>query len=221
MTQGADALNVVSPGGQVVGLLGETTLLRYFRDVLGQRPDMRVTPADGEEARFAAIERGLAAGDPMYITRDLPGAATRYSLDASGPLIAVSPKAQPGPAPDGEPMGAGISLVDLTTETRRTHAGSVIRVQPVWTTSAPIGEELKISARLLDGGGQVIVADDRIPVHFAYPTTTWVPGELVQDVYDLPLPPDAPPGPYGIQFILYRAADGSEVGRVERPAAVP
>ena len=109
---GADTLNAVAPGGQVVGLLGETTLLRYFRDVLGQRPDMRITPADSEEARFAAIERGLAAGEPVYITRDLPGAAARYSLDASGPLIAVSPKAQPGPAPDGEPMGAGIVLAE-------------------------------------------------------------------------------------------------------------
>ena len=36
-----------------------------------------------------------------------------------------------------------------------------------------------------------------------------------------PCRPDAPGGPYGIQLILYRAADGSEVGRVERPAAIP
>ncbi len=215
---GADALmNAVAPGGRVVGLLGETTLLRYFRDVLRARPDVAVTPADSEEARFAAIERGLAAGEPVYITRDLPGAAARYSLDASGPLIAVSPKAQPAPAPDGEPIGASVMMTNLTIEGHQTHAGPVIRVSPVWTTSAPIGEELKISARLLDAGGQVIVADDRIPVHFAYPTTAWVPGELVQDVYDLPIPPGAPGGPYSIQLILYRAADGSELGRVQRP----
>jgi len=63
----------------------------------------------------------------------------------------------------------------------------------------------------------VLVADDRVPVHFAYPTTAWVPGERVDDVYDLLMPANAPLGPYGFQIILYRAADGSEVGRLELP----
>ncbi len=84
---GADMISSVAPGGQVIGLLGETTLVRYFRDVLGQRPDVEVVPADAEAARFAAVDAALAAGKPVYLTRDLPGAAGRYSLDAAGPLI--------------------------------------------------------------------------------------------------------------------------------------
>jgi len=75
-----------------------------------------------------------------------------------------------------------------------------------------------VSARLLDPAGQVVVADDRVPVHFAYPTNAWAPGELVHDLYDLPVPADAPAGPYTILLILYRAADGSEVGRATMPA---
>ena len=68
---GADMLASVAPGGQVIGLLGETTLVRYFRDVLGQRPDVEVVAADAEAARFAAVDAALAAGKPVYLTRDL------------------------------------------------------------------------------------------------------------------------------------------------------
>ncbi len=213
---GRDMLDSAARGGTVVGLLGETTLMRYGRDVLGHRPDLRVVPADAEAARFAAIDAALAEGVPVYLTRDLPGAAARYSLDAAGPLIAVSPKALPGPAPAGRAMGAGVVLVDAQTMIRRTHGGPVVRLALTWAATAPVSEELKVSARLLDAAGGVVVADDRAPVHFTYPTTAWVPGELVNDVYDLAVPPTTPDGSYRrLMLILYRAIDGSEVGRTE------
>ncbi len=215
---GQDMVASAAPDARIVGLLGETTLVRYFRDVLGQRPDLRVIPANAEAARFAAVDAALAAGAPVYLTRDLPGAAARYSLDAAGPLIAVSPKAAPGPAPAGRDMGAGIALVDARAEVRQPRSGPTVRLRVTWAAAAPVAEELKVSARLLDGAGNVLTADDRVPVHFAYPTTAWTPGETVDDVYDLTPPTAAPPGPYGVLLILYRAADGSEVGRAELPA---
>jgi len=212
---GQDMLAAVAPGGRVVGLLGETTLLRYFRDVLGQRLDLAVIPADREADRFAAVDAALAAGAPVYLTRDLPGAAGRYSLDAAGPLIAVSPKARPVAAPAGRLIAPNIVLADIQAAVRQTHAGPVIRVAPTWAATAPLGEELKVSARLLDAAGKQLGQDDRVPVHFAYPTTAWVVGEPVRDSYDLALPPSAPAGPYRVLLIWYRAADGGEVGRVE------
>ena len=214
---GADMISSVAPGGQVIGLLGETTLVRYFRDVLGQRPDIEVVPADAEAARLAAVDAALAAGRPAYLTRDLPGAAGRYSLDAAGPLIAVSPKATAAPSPEGQPLGADVVLAEARTEVRQTHAGPVVRLALTWAAVQPISEDLKVSARLVDAAGNVIAADDRVPVHFAYPTTAWVPGEPVTDVYDLPLPAGTPGGEFTPLLILYRAADGGEIGRVQLP----
>jgi hypothetical protein len=214
---GRDMLANIAPGGRVVGLLGETTLLRYFRDVLGQRPDVTVQPADAEPDRFTAVDAALAAGAPVYLTRDLPGAAPRYSLDAAGPLIAVSPKASPSAPPPGRPIGAGVLLVDARTEVRAPRSGPTVRVTPTWAAAAPLRDPLKVSARLLDATGASIVQDDRAPVHFAYPTTAWVVGEPVRDSYDLALPPDAPSGAYTVLLILYRAADGVEVGRLHLP----
>jgi hypothetical protein len=214
---GADMLASVAPGGRVIGLLGETTLVRYFRDVLGQRPDVEVVAADAEAARFADVDAALAAGKPAYLTRDLPGAAGRYSLDAAGPLIKVSPKATPAPPPAGQPVGADVVLADARTEVRHPHAGSVLRLALTWAAVQPISEELKVSARLVDAAGNVLVADDRVPVNFTYPTTAWIPGEPVMDIYDLPLPAGTPGGEFAPLLILYRAADGSEVGRVQLP----
>jgi hypothetical protein len=214
---GQDMLAAVAPGGRVVGLLGETTLLRYFRDVLGQRPDVTVIPADREADRLAAVDAALASGVPVYLTRDLPGVSARYSLDAAGPLIAVSPKAQAVAPPSGQPIGAGILLADAKTEVRRPHSGPVVRVTPTWVATAPVKEQLKVSARLLDATGKQLLQDDRVPVHFTYPTSAWALGELVRDSYDLALPSDAPAGPYIVLLILYRATDGGEVGRVQLP----
>jgi len=57
---------------------------------------------------------------------------------------------------------------------------------------------------------------DAIPVHFAYPTTTWRPGEIISDVYDLDLPLDTSPGQYTPLIIWYDPAqNAAEVGRVE------
>ncbi len=215
---GQDMLASAAPGGRVVGLLGETTLLRYFRDVLGQRADLTVVPADAEAGRFAAVDAALAAGLPVYLTRDLPGAAQRYSLDAAGPLIAVSPKPRSAAPPSGQTVGDGILLVDAGTAVRWTHAGPVVRLTLAWSATTPVDEELKVSARLLDATGKVVAQDDRVPVHFTYPTTAWTPGEVVADVYDLSLPQGAPPGPYDVLLILYRAADGGERGRVPLPS---
>ncbi len=211
--QGQDMIAAIAPGGRMIGLLGETTLMRYFRDVLGQRRDVEVVPADAEAARLAAVDAALAAGKPVYLTRDLPGAAARYSLDAAGPLIAVSVKAAPASPPAGQPVGDGIALVDERTEIRRTHAGPAVRLTLTWAAVEPVREELKVSARLLDAAGNVVAQDDRVPVHFTYPTTAWAPGEPVVDVYDLPLV-GQPSGAYSPLLILYRAADGTEVGRL-------
>ncbi len=216
--QGRDMIGSAAEGGRIVGLGGEVTLVRYFRDVLGERPDLQVTRADGEDERAAAVALALEQGETVYLTRDLPGAAQRYSLDAAGPLVRVSAKATPGPLPEGgQPVGAGVVLLRGEVQAGRPTARAA-RVSLVWTAAQPVAEELKVSARLVNPAGEVVAAADAVPVHFTYPTTAWVPGETVEDVIDLSLRPEDPPCSYDALIILYRAADAGEVGRVTLPA---
>ena len=206
------------PGSTIVGILGETTLVRYFRDVLGYRPDISVIPADREEARHAAIQQLLAAGRPVFITRPLAGAPERYSLDAVGPLVRVWPKGQDDrPMPTVQvnvPFTEAVSLAGYDVRWRSTRRSAILRVVLYWDVMAVPEDAYKISARLVRTDGSVVVAVDNVPVHNTYPTLFWTPGERVVDVYDLS--PEASSAA-SVLIILYRAADGSEVHRFTFP----
>jgi hypothetical protein len=89
----------------------------------------------------------------------------------------------------------------------------------VWQVTAPITRDLKVSARLVNTQGEIVVQADAVPVHFAYPTTNWRPGEFISDVYDLAVPDTLPSGEYAPVIILYDPTQGAaEVGRVTLPA---
>ena len=86
------------PQSTVIGLLGETTLLRYFQLAEGLRPDVELITADAEAARLAAVDQAMAAGKSVYVTREMPGLAERYSLTSEGPLVRVWPAGEAAPA---------------------------------------------------------------------------------------------------------------------------
>ena len=72
---------------------------------------------------------------------------------------------------------------------------------------------------MLNAAGEAVAVTDRVPVHFAYPTTRWRPGETVSDVYDLALPADLAAGMYSPLLIWYDPAqNAAEVGRIELEA---
>jgi hypothetical protein len=203
----------------VVGLLGETTLLRYFQMAQGLRPDVLPVTADAEADRLAAVAQLLAEGRAAYLTRELAGAPERYSLTAEGPLVRVWPAGASQPAALAQavdvPFGPSVRLVGYSLEPVPAQDATWLRLQLAWQVEAPVSEELKVSARLLYADGQVVASHDQVPVHWAYPTTAWRPGEIVVDAYDFALPPGSDAGSLTPLVILYRSADGSEVGRFQ------
>jgi hypothetical protein len=209
----------LEPGAAIVGILGETTLVRYFQATEGLRPDWLPVAADREADRLAVIARLLDEGRPVYLTRELAGAPARWSLSAAGPLIRVNP--QPvRQAPDvpfvvDSPLIPEIVLCGYAVSRPPAHDNPPLRLTLTWQVTAPLTRELKVSARLLDAAGQPVAQTDAVPVHFAYPTTAWRPGEFITDVYDLALPTGLPPGVYNPLVILYDPTQGAaEVRRL-------
>lgn len=210
-------------GAAIVGILGEVTLVRYFQTTTGLRPDLLPISADQETERLATVARLLKEGQAVYLTRELPGASARWSLSAVGPLIQVNP--QPllrAPNPpllvESSPIPQ-IALYSYTITRPSTHHSPLpVRLALTWQATAPITREIKISARLTTSEGQPVAQTDAIPVHFAYPTTAWRPGEFIADVYDLELPSPLPGGHYIPLIIFYEPAPGApEVGRLTLP----
>ena len=211
----------------IVGILGEMTLLRYFQRTEYRRPDIETIAADLETERLATVERKLAQGKTVYLTRELPGAPERWSLNGVGPLIRVDPKPVTIP-PDftfkvGQAITPEITLLgyNLTRPPHTAPGPGPVRLTLFWQATAPLIADLKVSARLFNSTGGPLAVTDAVPVHFAYPTTTWRPGEIVSDVYDLILPADAPSGSYIPLIIWYDPAqNAAEVGRIELGAVM-
>ncbi len=206
----------------IVGILGEMTLLRYFQQTENRRPDIETVTADLEADRFANVERLLAEGKNVYLTRELPGAAERWSLEAVGPLIHINPEPITNPpagiielkqniTPEIMLLGYSITYVPHTGD-----AFAPLRLTLFWQVEAPIEVDLKVSARLLDSAGETRAVVDAVPVHFAYPTSKWRTGEIVADVYDLSFTIAPKPGQYTPLIIWYNPTqNAAEVGRVE------
>jgi hypothetical protein len=213
----------LEPGAAVVGILGETTLVRYFQAAHGLRTDLLPVAADREDERLAAVDRLLNEGRAVYLARELPGAAGRWSLSAAGPLIRVQAQPMQTPPktqfPAGETLIPGLTLHGYSLSRPPRHAGPPpLRLSLAWYVQAPIPRELKVSARLLDAAGAPVAQADAVPVHFAYPTPAWRTGEYILDVYDLDLPVSLPPGDYSPLVILYDPARGAaEVARLPLP----
>jgi hypothetical protein len=178
--------------------------------------------ADLEVDRLAAVAAALEEGKTVYLTRELPGVTDLGSLNAVGPLIRVDPEpVQDAPEVEvavQQPVTPRITLLgyNVSRPPQTASGPAPVRLTLFWQTEAPLPADLKVSARLLDGTGEPVAVVDAEPVHFAYPTTAWRPGEIVSDVYDLRLPPGTSPGQYRPLIIWYDPAqNGAEVGRIE------
>ncbi len=87
-------------------------------------------------------------------------------------------------------------------------ADDVLQFNVIWQPLQPLNEDWKIFVHLVDANGRVLAQFDGQPLEGTYPTSRWIPGELVKDSYPLILPPDASPGPYRVFAGFYNEATG-------------
>jgi hypothetical protein len=80
-----------------------------------------------------------------------------------------------------------------------------------WQPLQPLTEEWKVFAHLIDSNHHVIAQFDGPPQQGTYPTSQWIPGELIKDSYPLTLPANTPPGPYQVYLGLYNEATGARL----------
>jgi len=203
-----------APGAAVLGVYTETLSLRYLTDIWQERPD--VSPVTSREARdiLATEQRPFYVTDSaLPILRD--EVAPRAHLSSAGAtLIAVSarPASQLplGVTPQAQPVGDGLSLPGY----RAWQPGpDLLRVRLYGRAESIPAHNWSISLRPLARGqllaaadGGVIQQDQPNPVHGAYPTSGWLPGEVVADDYVLSIPPGQPVD--GLQVVVYRPVAG-------------
>jgi hypothetical protein len=97
--------------------------------------------------------------------------------------------------------------------------GSTLTMTLVWRAEDETDISYRVFVHLVGPHGELSAQSDGVPAEWARPTTGWLPGEYVEDVHHLTIPPDAPTGSYDLMTGMYvpRAAPGSGGERLTTP----
>ena len=222
------------PHSTVIGLEGEVTALKYMQAAEGLGTNATPVAADDPQRRREALAAAVTAGFPTYLTRELEGITRDYSFSGEGPLVRAWPR---GMAQAGNPQNP----LDLAMDQGRLHPGGLRSAAArLGGRPCPTCESLLAAHRRTAALAQSVAAParrrgqrpltypdgspatlDEFPLRQVAPTTTWLRGETVRDVYSLYLPPAAQAQPTTLQLILYDAETVAEVGRWETVLPVP
>ena len=209
------------PGSQVIALEGQATALRYMQAAEGLGRNATPVVADQPAAREAAVIAAMAQGAPTYLTQEIAGIADTYSFSGDGPLVRVWPRGQAQVGTPSHPLSQSLAegalhLVGYDLAWLDQAGGPALRVAFYWRPVSPLTKVYKLSLRLYEGD-RLLVQEDRYPLRLTAPTTSWLPGETIRDVYYLVIPPTATPQPTTLRVILYGEHDGAEAGVVDLP----
>jgi hypothetical protein len=76
-------------------------------------------------------------------------------------------------------------------------------LEATWQPLQTLDQDLKVFVHLVDANNNVLAQYDGRPRSGDYPTSQWVPGELIRDTYPILIPENAPPPPYRVFIGLY------------------
>jgi hypothetical protein len=75
-----------------------------------------------------------------------------------------------------------------------------------WQTTEPVETSYTVFTHLVGPDGQIWGQRDSVPLGGARPTTTWMPGEVIVDRFEVPMNAEAPPGDYTVAVGMYDLA---------------
>lgn len=129
----------------------------------------------------------------------------------SGDFIPLHQAWQPA-APARPALAAFGGLIGVTETAVQTHTDH-IQVNLTWQALAPINQPYTIFVHLYDGGGQLVSQHDGPPVQGYLPTYWWQTNDQIQEVRELPIPPDhdLAQGSYTLAVGLYNPLDGQRL----------
>jgi hypothetical protein len=153
---------------------------------------------DREGIRLAAdVEAPVA----LRLQLGLVGEAQRLTVAT----VKVTPSTWPTlPEDTLARLEPGIDLVQATVAPQTVHPGETVTVHLGWRVAAAPGRDLTTLIHLGQPGIPPLAVGDAPPLHGAYPTGFWQPGEVIAgDSYTLQVPADLLPGGYPVLVGLY------------------
>ena len=108
-------------------------------------------------------------------------------------------------------LGSQVRLLgyDLSAET--VAPGETLTLTLYWRALTEMGESYTVFTHLLAPDGSLTGQRDNPPAGGTYPTNLWLAGEVVADVYEIPIRADAAPGAHRLAVGMYVAETGARL----------
>jgi hypothetical protein len=105
--------------------------------------------------------------------------------------------------PVGTRLDDKVDLLGYDLDRDRVAPGEALHLTLIWRCRDTMDVAYTVFTHLLDQSERVRGQKDNPPVTGSYPTTLWVPGEIVIDPYEILVAADAEPGKYVIEVGMY------------------
>ena len=139
---------------------------------------------------------GVAQGPPLDL-----GVVT---VQATERVFEVPPISHPLSAM----LGSRVQLLGYDLSGHVVRPGDALTLTLYWRALAEMDEDYTVFTHLLTAEGAVAGQQDNPPAGGTYPTSLWLAGEVVTDVYVIPVRADAAPGPHRLEVGMYVAETG-------------
>ena len=110
----------------------------------------------------------------------------------------------------GTILGDAIVLEQAAT-LPTSQPGDVLPVGLYWKAEQTVLDNFHVFVHLIDADGNRIAQSDGQPALWTRPTSSWTPGELVEDRHALSLPTELPQGNYTLVAGLYLPESGERL----------
>ncbi len=91
-------------------------------------------------------------------------------------------------------LGDIVTLVGYNLSSDIVYPGETLNVTLVWRAEAGVATDYTVFVHLFDENGDLIAQQDHPPVNGQYPTSYWLPGDVIRDHYQLTVDESASSG---------------------------
>jgi hypothetical protein len=114
------------------------------------------------------------------------------ALEEAGPVFEM-----------GYRLGEHIRLERVRLTTDVVLPGGELVIRPVWTSNGQVDRCYTVYCHLMSEDGTLLGQHDSLPLRGDRRTTTWEPGEVIEDRYKIEVGRGAEPGPYQLSLGMY------------------
>jgi hypothetical protein len=105
-------------------------------------------------------------------------------------------------------LGHRLELLGYDLSTDSVAPGETLTLTLTWRALTEMETDYTVFTHLLAADGSMAGQQDRQPIWGSYPTSLWARGEVVTDVYTIPVSPTAAPGEHQLEVGMYVAETG-------------